>query len=57
MNNEEARAIEMKMILTREQTEPLMIRIEQSNPMAVISTYNLIVIDPQFAPMYLAAQE
>jgi len=40
MNHDEARAIEMKKILAREQTEPLMIRVEQSNPMAIISTHN-----------------
>ena len=34
-----------------------MIRVEQSNPMAVIIKYNLIANDPQLAPMYLATQE
>jgi len=46
MNHEEARAVEMKRILEREQTNPLMIRAKQSNPMAVISTHNLIANDP-----------
>lgn len=57
MNHEEARATKMKRILAREQTKPLMIRAEQSNPMPVISTHNLIANDPQLAPRYFAAQE
>ena len=57
MNHEEERATEMKKILSREETEPLMIRAEQSNPMVVISTHNLTVNDPQLAPRYLASQE
>ena len=57
MNHEEARAAEMNKILAREQTEPLMIKVEQSNPMVVITTHNLIVNYPQLAPKYLATQE
>ena len=34
-----------------------MIRSEQSNPMALINTHNLIANDPQLAPRYLASQE
>ena len=50
MNHEESRAAEMKRILVRGKTEPLVIRAEQSNPMALISTQNLIANDPQLAP-------
>ena len=57
MNHEEARATEMKKVMAREETEPLMIRAKQSNPMVVISTHNLIANDPKPAPRYLAAQE
>ena len=57
MDHEEARAAKMKKILAREQTEPLMIRSEQSNPVAVISTHNLIANDPQLAPRYLASHK
>ena len=57
MNHEESRATEMKKILERKQTEPLLIRAKQSNPMALISTHNLIANDPQLAPRYLATQE
>jgi len=57
MNHEESRAAEMKIILAREKIETLFIRDEQSNPMALISTHNLIANDPQLAPRYLVAQE
>jgi len=57
MNHEEERAIEMKKVMTREETEPLMTRAEQSNQMAVINAHNLIANDPKLAPRYLAAQE
>lgn len=57
MNHEEPRAVEMKKIMAREETKPLMIRAEQSNPMAVISTHNLISNDPQLVPRYLSSQE
>ena len=56
-NHEEARAAEMKKIMARDETKPLMIRAEQSNPMAIIRTHNLIANDPQLAPRYLVAQE
>ena len=49
MNHEEERAIEMKKVMEKEETKPLMIRFEQSNPMAVISTHNLIANDPMLA--------
>jgi alkylhydroperoxidase/carboxymuconolactone decarboxylase family protein YurZ len=57
MNHEEARATEMKKVMAREEIEPLMIRVEQSNPIVVISTHNLIANDPNLAPRYLVAQE
>ena len=47
----------MKKVMAREEIEPLMIRVEQSNPMVVISTHNLIANDPKLAPRYLATQE
>ena len=57
MNHEEARVAEIKRILVREQTEPLRIKAEQSNPMALISTHNLIANYHQLTPRYLATQE
>ena len=47
----------MKIILARDQNEPLLMRYEQSNPMAITSTHNLITNDSQLAPRYLASQE
>jgi len=57
MNHEEERAIEMKKVMEKEETKPLMIRAEQSNPMAIIRTHNLISNDPKLAPRYLVVQE
>jgi len=56
MNHEELRTVEMKRLMIKEQNEPLMIRVEPSNPMALISTHNLLANDPQLAPRYLANQ-
>jgi len=36
--------------------EPLFIRVEQSNPKALINTHNLTANDPQLAPRYLATK-
>ena len=57
MNHEESRVAEMKRKLAREKNEPLIIRAEKSDPMALISTHNLISNYPQRAARYLAAQE
>ncbi len=46
MNHEKSRAAEMKRILARDKNEPLFIRTEQSIPMALINTHNLIANDP-----------
>ena len=54
MNHEELRAAEMKILMIKEQNELLMIRAEPSDPMALISTHNLLANDPQIAPKYLA---
>ena len=56
-NHEKSRAAEMKRILAREQNEPLFIKAEQSNPMALINTHNLMANYPQLAPRYLTSQE
>jgi len=47
----------MKKVMEKEDTEPLMIREEQSNPMVVINTHNLIANDPKLEPRYLVVQE
>ena len=50
MSHDEARATKMKKVLARDEAEPIFIRAEQSNPMAVINTHNLIANDPKLAP-------
>jgi len=57
MTHEEARATKMKKLLVKEEVEPLMIRAEQSIPMAIISTNNPIGNEPKLAPRYLVVQE
>lgn len=57
MNHEDARAKEMKKVIAIEDIKPLMIRAKKSNPMAIISTHNLIANDPKLALRYLATQE
>jgi len=53
MNHEELRAEEIKRLIIKEQNEPLMIRVEPLDPMALINTHNLLANDPQIAPRYL----
>jgi len=57
VNHDKARDIDMKKVMEKEETKPLMIRVEQSNPMAIINTHNVISNDPNLAPRYLAVQE
>jgi len=47
----------MKILLIKEQNEPLMIRAKPSDPMALINTHNLLANDPQITPKYLANHE
>ena len=56
MNHEELRVAEMKRLMIKEQNEPLAIRVEPSDPMALISTHNLLANDPQITPRYLTNQ-
>ena len=57
MNHEELRVAEIKRLMIKEHNEPLMIRAEPSDPMALINTHNLLANDPQIAPKYLANYE
>jgi len=50
MNHEEFRATKIKKLMITEQNEPLMIRVEPSDPMALISTHNLLANDPYITP-------
>ena len=42
--------------MINEQNEPLMVRAEPADPMALISTHNVLANDPQIAPKYLTNQ-
>ena len=53
MNHEELRAAKIKILMIKEKNEPLMIRDEPSDPMALINTHNLLANDAQIAPKYL----
>ena len=57
MNHEDLRATEIKILMIKEQNELLMIRAKPLDPMALISTRNLLANDPQIAPKYLANQD
>jgi len=46
MNHEELREVEIKRSMIKEQNEPLMIRSNPSDPMALIRTHNLLSKDP-----------
>ena len=56
MNHEELRVAEMKILMIKEKNEPLMIREKPLDPMALINIDNLLAIDRQIAPRYLANQ-
>ena len=42
--------------MIKEQNEPLMIRVEPSNPMAFIITHILLSNNPQITPIYISDQ-
>jgi len=54
MYHDELREVEMKILLIKEKNEPLIIRVEPSDPMELINTHNMLTNDPQIAPKYLA---
>ena len=56
MNHEELRAAEIRRLMIKEQNEPLMIKVEASDPMALISTHNLLAHNPQITPRYISDQ-
>ena len=47
LNHEEKRAAEAKVIMIRELNEPLLIRVEPGDPVALISTHQHLSTDPQ----------
>ena len=56
MNQEEKKAIEIKKLIAKEKNEPLMIRAEPSDPMALISVHQLLANNPRSAPKYINEQ-
>jgi len=56
MNHEYLRATEIRRLMINEHNEPLMTRSEPSNPVALISTHNLLTHNPQIAPRYITDQ-
>ena len=46
MNHEELRATKIKILMIKEQNEPLMVRDEPLDPMALVNTHNLLANDP-----------
>ncbi len=57
MGHEKARAEEVKIIVEKEEREPLYNKAEQINPMSISSNHNIVSNDAQLAPRYLATQE
>ena len=47
---------EIRRLMIKEQNEPLMIKAEPSNPMALISTHNLLANNPHISPRYISDQ-
>ena len=56
MSHEEKRATKIKKLMAKEKNEPLMIRVEPSHPMDLISTHRQLVVDPQSSPKYINDQ-
>ena len=56
MNHEELRAAKIRRLMIKEQNEPLMIRAEPSDPMALISTHNLLAHNLQIATRHINDQ-
>jgi len=56
MNHEEKMAAEIKKFMAKEKNEPLMIRAEPADPMALISVHQLLANNPQSAPQYINEQ-
>ena len=56
MSHEEKRAAEVRSIIGRELSEPLMIRAEPDDPSAVISAHQHLASSPQDLPEYIEQQ-
>lgn len=56
MNHEALRVAEIRKLMIKEKNEPLMIRAEPSDSMALISTHQLLANNSQIAPKYINDQ-
>lgn len=56
MKHEELRVVEIRRLMIKEQNEPLMIRAEPSDPMALINTHSLLANNPHISPRYISDQ-
>jgi len=54
LTHEEARAKEVKKVMTKEEKEPLYIKVELVIPKVVIRNHNLIAFYPSLEPRYIA---
>jgi len=55
-NHEELRVVEIRRLMIKEHNEPLMIRAEPSDPMALISTHNMLANNPHISPTNFSDQ-
>ena len=56
MSHEDKRLAEIQKLMAKEQNEPLMIKAEPSNPLALINTHQQLPADPQSATKYINEQ-
>lgn len=56
MNHEEKRAVEIKKMMTKELSEPLMIRAEPADTLTLIYAHQHLAANPQFLPDYVDRQ-
>ena len=53
LTHEEKRVEEVKIVMTKEEKEPLYIIVELVSPKATINNHNLISLDPELTPRYM----
>jgi len=56
MSHEDKRAVEIRKLMEKEQDEPLMIRANSKDPIALISTHRQLAADRQSAPKHINDQ-
>ena len=56
LSHEEKRALEIQKIMAKELSEPLMIRVEPAEPLALIYAHQHLAANPQVLPDYVDKQ-